>query len=253
MPSQTLGLSLAFGLVAYHFIEQLLQCLWRSLQPNFMERLRENRQVEPYFGFLMGLLITVTTGPVYILFAINFQGGVLRGWDDRLYALFAMRLTLFIAELSRLSKYRTVMVHHAMALSCTLFCLLFDLVPLPLTISFAGLISEAPGDLLYLFAVHGCNSSAWYYWLMLFNIVQYVFFRVTGSIISTCIFWAHDPVAVLPIWQIVFLNFFNVAYITYWAYYVYTQIMKLRSWKSAELTHEEADGGSATPKTELRI
>jgi len=122
--------------------------------------------------------------------------------------------------------------HHALALTAILYTIATDTYPRSMTLGFAGLASEATGDLLYLLTQHGQAGTPAWHRLMVANLALYTPTRV-GTIAGGAwlIVRALPHEAPLTRGQVAVCATILSLYSLYCLRYIVTNVQKLRSWR----------------------
>jgi hypothetical protein len=211
------GIALALAIWFYYALDALIQQLYQRWLPKFYESLQDK---ETYFGFLMGMLIVIITTP-FLLYQSIFDAysfGLLN------QILFALRMMIFLVEVPRLKQYSLIVIHHIGGTIVTLWSL-FSQRTYGLIWFFTLLVTEIPGDLIYLYSAHGKNNTKWYQKLVLFNLVQYVLFRLLGSLAVYIYSLYRFPLNMV---ELICGTIFSVFYATYMLAYVWRQFKKVK-------------------------
>jgi hypothetical protein len=221
--SETFGIALVLSIWFYYGLDALVQRGYAYFLPKFYESLKDK---DTYFGFLMGMLMVILTTPFLIhqSFFDPFSLGMLN------QTLFAMRMMIFLVEVPRLKQYSLIVVHHIGGTIVTLWSLVSQRT-FGLIWFFTLLVTEIPGDLIYLYSAHGKNGTKWYQHLVLFNLIQYVLVRVLGSLAVLIYSLYQFPLTTM---ELVWAILFAVLYATYLLTYVWKQFKKVLSMRKRE-------------------
>ncbi|KAF7293881.1 hypothetical protein HMN09_01184200 [Mycena chlorophos] len=151
--------TLIFLSTLYYFIEQLLRYGLRRYDEPFYASLYASRKDTVFFGIAMGLLISAISTPSCARGAWSAwtalhlgPGATSTPWtlDEDTQRCVTARAILWISELNRLDLYPLYVVHHAGALLSLLSFLHLQWPVLPIISIFATLVSEIPGDMLWM-------------------------------------------------------------------------------------------------------
>ncbi|KAK7061075.1 hypothetical protein VNI00_000810 [Paramarasmius palmivorus] len=189
------------SLVVYYLVERCIKVvLIRNSRP-FFEYLYSSHKLSVFTGITMGALITATTTPACFRAAFTQSPP---GSDFDATVCLAGRGVLWASELNRLDLYELYVVHHLGGL-LALFCTVLLRWPYrPLLVLFASLVSEIPGDLVWMISAYrdyrdtmgekDVGSGYVPIWkkmhrgLVGFNLVQYIVLRFSAMGYSFHIF-----------------------------------------------------------------
>ncbi|KAF7310172.1 hypothetical protein MIND_00390800 [Mycena indigotica] len=144
----------------YYFVERVLRYALRRWDPRFSNFLHQTRKDACFFGISMGLLISLLSTPSCARGAWNAWSALGASppapWslDEDVQTCVTARAVLWISELNRLDMYTLYVVHHAGALLSLLSFLYLQWPVLPVIAVFATLVSEIPGDFLWMLSAY---------------------------------------------------------------------------------------------------
>ena len=170
--------ALPVSMFGYHLIDSFLQYNVQRLAPKFYDNLKQTDKKEPYFAFMMGMIFVLCTTPFLVYQAVVDRDT----YTPLTQIMYALRMTVFLAELPRLDRFPIVTLHHYGGAFVMLYAM-YTNQTLSLLWIYALLISEVPGDLIYILSAHGYNKTVFYRRLVLGNICQYIVFRMCGSLL----------------------------------------------------------------------
>lgn len=186
--------SVIFWFTAYYAIERGLRHVSRSKNPAFYQKLLSTRKDLPYFGMVMGFLITFFSAPTcaYAAYTAVYPWQPLPSPGENIFGMVSAsgavcvvsRGVLWVSELNRLGEHDFYLYHHLGSL-ISLLSLIAARIPLGAVYGiYAGLISELTGDLVWLVRAHGATpaDSAWLRRLEAVNVAQYAAVRAPGII-----------------------------------------------------------------------
>jgi len=229
MPSRDSGFESTFSALIslftlYYFVEQCLRYITTSYNPGFYEKLRASRKDLVFFGIAMGacmraiigsemfilhlgLLITALSTPSCAYAALDAWKSTQSPLNDpeapwrlgnHARVCIAARGVLWVSELNRLDMYGLYVLHHAGSIIALLSWLQFQWPNLVFLTLFTTLVSEIPGDLVYMVSAYKETVEAspkldrFRAHLVGFNAVQYALIR-GGGILTVSGMLARAP------------------------------------------------------------
>ncbi|KAF7326312.1 hypothetical protein MKEN_00484600 [Mycena kentingensis (nom. inval.)] len=221
MESELNATTLILLFTLYYFVERVLRVLLRRSAPEFYTSLRASRKDGVFLALAMGLLISVFSTPSCARAALASLTSLPPSTTSAPQVAFVLspdaqtclstRAILWISELPRLDLYPLYVAHHAGALLALLSLLTRHWHPAPLLLVLATLVSEVPGDALWLLSAYidfDVDSPAGpsvcegkgktrtlqtaKYHLTLFNTAQYTLLR-SASLVSLVFLLIHHP------------------------------------------------------------
>ncbi|KAG7093655.1 hypothetical protein E1B28_007317 [Marasmius oreades] len=187
MPRREPALTLLL-LVLYYLTERCIKFFLRRRSISFFDYLYASHKLPVFTGIAMGALITAFITPSCMRAAFGLSSANI---DTEI--CFTGRAILWVAELNRLDLYELYVVHHLGSLVALFSTVLLDWPYRPLLIILASLISEIPGDFLWLLSAHrdyrvlirsstrsdDAKGKVWnFHTLMIgLNLLQYTFIR----------------------------------------------------------------------------
>lgn len=193
--------TLILSFTAYYFIERCFQLVLAAYDPPFHKKLQASQKHLVFFGIWMGLLISAFSTPFCIQGSRNawtqWQGanGQRDGWslDPPAKVCVVARGVLWVSELNRLDMYGIYVIHHAGSILSLLSFLYFEWPAVVFLIIFSTLVSEIPGDLVWIVSsytetIANCPLALLRFKsrLVRFNVVQYILIRGAGL---SAVFW----------------------------------------------------------------
>lgn len=183
-----------FWFTAYYVTERSLRFLLRWRYPTLYEKLLSTRKDLPYFGIMMGFLITLFSAPVcgYAAYTAMYPWQAGSGPSESISGVTSSsgaicvvsRGILWVSELNRLGEHTFYLYHHLGSL-ISLITLLAIQIPLGALYGlYSGLFSELTGDLVWLAGAHGytIGNSSLFRQLEAVNIALYAVVRAPGII-----------------------------------------------------------------------
>ncbi|CAK5272499.1 unnamed protein product [Mycena citricolor] len=259
----------------YYFVERLLRLVVRARDGEFYEYLRASRKDMVFFGIFMGFLISVISTPSCIRGAWSAWSAIEPGMHEPVWVLdddakfcITARAILWVSELNRLDLYPLYIIHHTGSL-ISLLSFLYFRWPIVLFLSlFATLVSEVPGDLLWMLASYidsvktpSPKLRALKQRLNIFNVAQYALIRGSGIVfVAWILVYSAGGLRTRPIPMQLHAYTLLFLYSAFCALYVYRQscsIFRIRSGPppspvraAVELGHEPA---TIRPALQLRL
>ncbi len=172
-------------LVAYYLAERCIQLTLKYTSPSFHQWLFDTHKLRVFTGICMGALITLLSTPSCARASFFGQD------EESTTRCLLGRTVLWVAELNRLDLYTLYVVHHLAALLALGATLTRHWPLTPFLVIVTTLISEIPGDILWMMAAWRDFSqtkrrSGFHQRLILFNIVQYTVLRSYGIARAAC-------------------------------------------------------------------
>jgi prolipoprotein diacylglyceryltransferase len=177
---------MVFAMAAYQPLIKIMQAVLRKVNPILYTKFSKDkrRKLDPYFVFVLGFLLTITTTP-YCARAVTDTPLENSGFRfDRTMTIdgqvcLASRAALWISELPILSYSPQYKVHHILSLSSLCVVILGNGPLRPLYLIYSGLITELLSDTTSVLKIHDWNSknSAVFRGLQLANAILLVLIR----------------------------------------------------------------------------
>ncbi|KAF9266916.1 hypothetical protein L218DRAFT_1074761 [Marasmius fiardii PR-910] len=172
-------------LVLYYLIERCFKFLLRRRSTSFFDHLYASHKLPVFTGIAMGTLITAITTPSCMRAAYSLSSP-----DTNVDFCFIGRGILWVAELNRLDLYELYVVHHLGSLLALFLTVLLNWPYQPFLIILSSLVSEIPGDFLWLSSAYRDYRSStvgsdgtWntaHTFLVGFNLLQYTIIRFSA-------------------------------------------------------------------------
>ncbi|KAJ7211598.1 hypothetical protein GGX14DRAFT_448797, partial [Mycena pura] len=234
--------SLILLFTTYYFVERILRSLLASYASPFFTSLRNTRKDAVFFGIAMGLLISLISTP-----SCSRLGATWRIWsspstrtdwlmDFDTKMCFGARAVLWVSELNRLDLYPVYVVHHTGAISSLLVVVYFRYPFLPYLVILSTLISEVPGDIMWMLSAYIDSLESHPPRLVRLktdfnklNVAQYTFIRGAGAVLAAWFLWSRPEynTAPLPVQMLAWL--FLTLYALFCASYVARQVSSIRA------------------------
>ncbi|KAF5373599.1 hypothetical protein D9758_000909 [Tetrapyrgos nigripes] len=192
-------LFLAFTI--YYLVECLLRYLVGTHLHNhtFQSVLRSSYKEPVYYGILLGAIISLFSTPFCLsaLWASNPFSPLPPTFSTSAEICITSRTVLFISELNRLDMYPAYIYHHLGSIAAVLSALHLG-APELLYLPFTTLVSEIPGDLIWILTAHrdlrDSSSFArwgesWRHTVKCVNFWMYAVFRVPSIPAMAYTFW----------------------------------------------------------------
>ncbi|KAF9019434.1 hypothetical protein BDZ89DRAFT_1073009 [Hymenopellis radicata] len=181
--------------VVYYLVERCIQYTLKHASPAFHQWLFDTHKLRVFTGICMGALITLLSTPSCA--RASFSAVVEGGLDEESTTRCLIgRSVLWVAELNRLDLYNLYVVHHLASLLALGATLTRHWPLTPFLVIVTTLISEIPGDILWIMSAwrdfSQARRSEFHRRLILFNAVQYTVLRCYG-IVHAALFLFTDP------------------------------------------------------------
>jgi prolipoprotein diacylglyceryltransferase len=237
--------TLTLSLTAYYFIERCLRLILKAHNTPFYESLRASRKDLVFFGIWMGLLITIISTPFCVRGARE-EWSALKdlpansqpdGFGSNAKVCVAARSVLWVSELNRLDLYGIYVVHHAGSILSLLSFLYFEWPAAIFLTIYSTLVSEIPGDLVwmvssYIETFNSCSPSLTRFKsrLAAFNVAQYALIRGTGLAVVCWMLWTNQTSGLhgRPALEQVYAYSLLGLYTVFCGYYIFGQYKKNR-------------------------
>ncbi|KAJ7916240.1 hypothetical protein B0H13DRAFT_2449915 [Mycena leptocephala] len=178
----------------YYLVERILRALLARYNNHFLIALKDARKDSVFFGFAMGLLITLISTPYCSTAAWSAWSSPSRAtdWvlDSDAQTCLSARAVLWVSELNRLDLYPLYVVHHMGAISSLLSVIYFEWPPTTYLIILSTLASEVPGDIIWMLDAYidsmeksSSSLSRFKTRFNMINVAQYAFIRGAGIIL----------------------------------------------------------------------
>jgi prolipoprotein diacylglyceryltransferase len=175
----------------YYLVERALLARYNN---HFLIALKDARKDSVFFGFAMGLLITLISTPYCSTAAWSAWSSPSRAtdWvlDSDAQTCLSARAVLWVSELNRLDLYPLYVVHHMGAISSLLSVIYFEWPPTTYLIILSTLASEVPGDIIWMLGAYmdsmeksSSSLSRFKTRFNMINVAQYAFIRGAGIIL----------------------------------------------------------------------
>ncbi|KAJ7165704.1 Prolipo protein diacylglyceryl transferase-domain-containing protein [Mycena crocata] len=236
--------ALIFFFTVYYFVERGLRLVLQSCDRTFYNSLRASRKDMIFFGISMGLLISLASTPSCVRGAWTAWQAMPAGpeepqWflDDDTKICVTARAVLWVSELNRLDLYPLYVIHHAGSIISLLSFLYFQWPTLLFLIIFGTLISEVPGDLLWMLASYIDSMETpprglvqFKRRLNMFNVAQYALIRGCG-IITVAWLLAYSPAGLRTRSTLMQMHIYTLhsLYTAFCVAYVFRQYRNIRA------------------------
>ncbi|KAJ7075736.1 hypothetical protein B0H15DRAFT_649864 [Mycena belliarum] len=236
--------TLILAFTIYYFVERGLRLVLKWRDGAFYDSLLASRKDMVFFGISMGLLISLASTPSCVRGAWSAWLALPLGMEEPRWFLdedaricVTARAVLWVSELNRLDLYPLYVIHHAGSI-ISLLSFLFFRWPLFLYLPIlSGLVSEVPGDLLWMLSAYIDSLERtpddlveFKRRLNTFNVAQYAFVRGCGIILAA---WtlAYSPGGLQTRSVVMQVHAYTLLslYAAFCIAYVYRQIRNIRA------------------------
>ncbi|KAL0569317.1 hypothetical protein V5O48_012650 [Marasmius crinis-equi] len=235
---------------AYYLVERCIKFFLRRSSNEFFDHLYQSHKLPVFTGIAMGALITATITPACTRSAFNTAST----YPDTEVCLTG-RGILWTSELNRLDLYELYVVHHLGGLLALLSTVLLRWPLRPLLMIFASLVSEIPGDFLWMLAAYrdyrketgsAITGSDVYTSLVGFNLAQYVLLRFTAMSYSFYILWSGGGRGMSD-WEL------RSAYAMMIAHAIFCSLYVARQYRTLRKHLADVPAGKTLPATPLEF